>query len=133
MPAARKPKTKAVAKKRKAALTPKKAETPKGKTQDVIQLKRAENDAKKRKQQAEPEFKPEPPAPATDEAPAQVAGAVVETLKQKATRIKVELRLGEDVTTIGDILRAANEAMGLTPNCLTLPQQASRLLGEIGI
>lgn len=44
MPAARKPKTKAVAKKRKAALTPKKPATPKGKTQDLIQLKQAEND-----------------------------------------------------------------------------------------
>jgi hypothetical protein len=54
MPAARKPKTKAVAKKRKAALTPKKAETPKGKTQDVIQLKRAENDVKERKRLMNP-------------------------------------------------------------------------------
>ena len=81
----------------------------------------------------ESEVKQEPPAaPAADEAPVPV-GAAVETLKQTATRIKNELRLGEDVTTIGDILRAANEAMGLTANCLTLPQQASRLLAEIGI
>ena len=54
MPAARKPKTKAAAKRRKAALTPKKKETPKGKTQDVIQLKRAENDARKREQMMNP-------------------------------------------------------------------------------
>ena len=75
-----------------------------------------------------------PVAPTTtEEEPAQVGGAGNETLKQKTTRIKVELRLGEDVTTVGDILRAANEAMGLTPDCLTLPQQASRPLAEIGI
>ena len=52
---------------------------------------------------------------------------------QKATRIKAQLELGPEIITVGAILRAANEAMGLTPDCLTLPQQASRLLAEIGI
>ena len=51
---------------------------------------------------------------------------------QKATRIKAQLELGPEIITVGAILRAANEAMGLTPDCLTLPQQASRLLAEIG-
>ena len=63
----------------------------------------------------------------------QAVGADNETLKQKASRIKVELELGAEFTTAGAILRAANEAMGLTANCFTLPQQASRLLAEIGI
>ena len=50
---------------------------------------------------------------------------------QKLARIKVQLELGPEIITAGAILRAANEAMGLTPDCLTLPQQASRLLAEI--
>jgi len=83
---------------------------------------------KKPRQQAD-----EPPAaPTTTDAAVQVGGAA-ETLMQKAARIKVQLGIGPEGTTAIAILRAANEAMGLTPDCLTLPQQASRLLAEIGI
>ena len=51
---------------------------------------------------------------------------------QKAARIKVQLGIGPEITTAIDILRAANEAMGL-PAEGTLPAQADRLLAAIGI
>ena len=56
----------------------------------------------------------------------------METLKEKAARIKIELELGPEITTAGAILRAANEAMELVAEG-TLPAQADRLLAAIGI
>ena len=63
-------------------------------------------------------------------AAATVAVAPGETLPAKVDRIKASLELPE--LSVMAAIREANAMMGLTPDGLSLPEQADRLLAQIG-
>ena len=71
----------------------------------------------------------EPPAPPPPPAAAAVAPA--ETLRAKVDRITASLELATDLSIMAGI-REANALMGLAPDGLSLPEQADRLLAQIG-
>ena len=54
-----------------------------------------------------------------------------ETLRVKVDRIKASLELATDLSIMAAI-REANALMGLAPDGLSLPEQADRLLAELG-
>ena len=68
--------------------------------------------------------------PTTVATPA-AAVAAGETLRAKVDRIKASLELAPDLSVMAGI-REANALMGLTPDGLSLPEQADRLLAQIG-
>ena len=80
-----------------------------------------------------------PPAPAPPPttvatlpaAPVLAAVPAGETLRAKVDRIKASLELPLDLSVMAGI-REANALMGLAPDGLSLPEQADRLLAQIG-
>ena len=55
------------------------------------------------------------------------------SLKAQATRIQTELQLDATLTTVGAIIAAANEVMGIEPVVGPLPWQVERLNEAVGI
>ena len=74
---------------------------------------------------------PTPPPTTVATLPAAAAVAPGETLRAKVDRIKASLELATDLSVMAGI-REANALMGLAPDGLSLPEQADRLLAQIG-